>query len=199
MGVVGLPQQMIPSQQLQRSPVDSELCPVCGDKVSGYHYGLLTCESCKVRYWSLIFLCSMNDLWSLQGFFKRTVQNKKQYQCSADKTCTVDKTCRKRCPSCRFNKCLAQGMKMEGTVTTVSPSTIGYNWPKRYGPHQLSACLLPSNRADSLLWSLISRRHHRYLPFHLTDSIRITLVRFCIAAIIDYQWVTIIDYQWVIG
>lgn len=26
-----------------------ELCPVCGDKVSGYHYGLLTCESCKVR------------------------------------------------------------------------------------------------------------------------------------------------------
>ncbi|GAB0192875.1 nuclear receptor subfamily 5 group A member 2 [Grus japonensis] len=27
-----------------------ELCPVCGDKVSGYHYGLLTCESCKVLY-----------------------------------------------------------------------------------------------------------------------------------------------------
>lgn len=27
-----------------------ELCPVCGDKVSGYHYGLLTCESCKVSY-----------------------------------------------------------------------------------------------------------------------------------------------------
>lgn len=26
-----------------------ELCPVCSDKVSGYHYGLLTCESCKVR------------------------------------------------------------------------------------------------------------------------------------------------------
>lgn len=27
-----------------------ELCPVCGDKVSGYHYGLLTCESCKVGF-----------------------------------------------------------------------------------------------------------------------------------------------------
>lgn len=27
-----------------------ELCPVCGDKVSGYHYGLLTCESCKVCF-----------------------------------------------------------------------------------------------------------------------------------------------------
>lgn len=29
-----------------------ELCPVCGDKVSGYHYGLLTCESCKVRFFT---------------------------------------------------------------------------------------------------------------------------------------------------
>ena len=27
-----------------------ELCPVCGDKVSGYHYGLQTCESCKGTY-----------------------------------------------------------------------------------------------------------------------------------------------------
>jgi hypothetical protein len=24
-----------------------DLCPVCNDKVSGYHYGLQTCESCK--------------------------------------------------------------------------------------------------------------------------------------------------------
>lgn len=30
-------------------PELEEPCPVCGDKVSGYHYGLLTCESCKVR------------------------------------------------------------------------------------------------------------------------------------------------------
>ena len=36
----------------------NDLCPICGDSVSGYHYGLLTCESCK-------------------GFFKRTVQNRK--------------------------------------------------------------------------------------------------------------------------
>ncbi|KAK4873380.1 hypothetical protein RN001_015409 [Aquatica leii] len=54
-----------------------ELCPVCGDKVSGYHYGLLTCESCK-------------------GFFKRTVQNKKVYTCVAERSCHIDKTQRKR-------------------------------------------------------------------------------------------------------
>ena len=72
-----------------------ELCPVCGDKVSGYHYGLLTCESCK-------------------GFFKRTVQNKKVYTCVADRSCVIDKTQRKRCPYCRFQKCLDVGMKLEG-------------------------------------------------------------------------------------
>ncbi|XP_034475529.1 nuclear hormone receptor FTZ-F1-like, partial [Drosophila innubila] len=71
-----------------------ELCPVCGDKVSGYHYGLLTCESCK-------------------GFFKRTVQNKKVYTCIAERTCHIDKTQRKRCPYCRYQKCLDVGMKLE--------------------------------------------------------------------------------------
>ncbi|XP_034058625.1 nuclear receptor subfamily 5 group A member 2-like [Gymnodraco acuticeps] len=71
-----------------------ELCPVCGDQVSGYHYGLLTCESCK-------------------GFFKRTVQNNKQYVCAEQQECTIDRGQRKRCPSCRFLKCLHVGMRLE--------------------------------------------------------------------------------------
>nr|XP_046231438.1 nuclear receptor subfamily 5 group A member 2-like [Scatophagus argus] len=71
-----------------------EVCPVCGDKVSGYHYGLLTCESCK-------------------GFFKRTVQNNKKYICAESQECRIDKTQRKRCPFCRFQKCLYVGMRLE--------------------------------------------------------------------------------------
>lgn len=35
--------------ELKRHELE-DLCPVCGDKVSGYHYGLLTCESCKVFF-----------------------------------------------------------------------------------------------------------------------------------------------------
>lgn len=63
----------------QNNPFSEEHCPVCGDRVSGYHYGLLTCESCK-------------------GFFKRTVQNKKPYICiSGDRDCVIDKAQRKRC------------------------------------------------------------------------------------------------------
>lgn len=36
-----------PCDQTDLKDCIEELCPVCGDKVSGYHYGLLTCESCK--------------------------------------------------------------------------------------------------------------------------------------------------------
>merc|ERR1719350_2749911 len=87
-GVIGTSEQPDTKDGLE------ECCPVCGDKVSGYHYGLLTCESCK-------------------GFFKRTVQNKKVYTCVADRSCVIDKTQRKRCPYCRFQKCLDVGMKLE--------------------------------------------------------------------------------------
>ncbi len=95
--VVGQSDSSNNSQQPSSDSKDGleELCPVCGDKVSGYHYGLLTCESCK-------------------GFFKRTVQNKKVYTCVADRSCVIDKTQRKRCPYCRFQKCLDVGMKLEG-------------------------------------------------------------------------------------
>jgi len=67
---------------------------VCGDKISGFHYGIFSCESCK-------------------GFFKRTVQNKKNYVCLRGAGCPVAIATRKKCPACRFDKCLKQGMKLE--------------------------------------------------------------------------------------
>ncbi|XP_051994893.1 nuclear receptor subfamily 5 group A member 2-like [Xyrauchen texanus] len=86
------------SRELKPDPdgraTQEEGCPVCGDRVSGYHYGLLTCESCK-------------------GFFKRSVQNKKHYTCAERQCCPMDLAQRKRCPFCRFQKCLAVGMKRE--------------------------------------------------------------------------------------
>ncbi|XP_026116742.1 nuclear receptor subfamily 5 group A member 2-like [Carassius auratus] len=86
------------SQELKPDPdgraTQKEGCPVCGDRVSGYHYGLLTCESCK-------------------GFFKRSVQNNKRYTCADAQCCPMDPAQRKRCPYCRFQKCLAVGMKKE--------------------------------------------------------------------------------------
>ncbi|XP_050532133.1 nuclear hormone receptor FTZ-F1 beta isoform X2 [Daktulosphaira vitifoliae] len=79
----------ISRQQLINSP-----CPICGDKISGFHYGIFSCESCK-------------------GFFKRTVQNHKNYVCLHGSACLITIATRKKCPACRFDKCLNMGMKLE--------------------------------------------------------------------------------------
>merc|ERR1712223_119857 len=79
----------ISRQQLINSP-----CPVCGDKISGFYDGIFSCEICK-------------------GFFKRTVQNKKNYQCLRGASCPISIATRKKCPACRFDKCLKTGMKLE--------------------------------------------------------------------------------------
>uniref|UniRef100_A0A0K8T693 Nuclear hormone receptor FTZ-F1 beta n=1 Tax=Lygus hesperus TaxID=30085 RepID=A0A0K8T693_LYGHE len=86
---VGLASPGISRQQLINSP-----CPICGDKISGFHYGIFSCESCK-------------------GFFKRTVQNRKNYVCLRGSSCPVTIATRKKCPACRFEKCLSMGMKLE--------------------------------------------------------------------------------------
>ena len=70
-------------------------CAVCGDKSTGKHYWVSTCEGCK-------------------SFFKPTVRNSTSYTCRGNNNCTVDRDNRSRCPSCRFQKCLNTGMKKEG-------------------------------------------------------------------------------------
>uniref|UniRef100_A0AAR2ITH1 Retinoic acid receptor RXR n=1 Tax=Pygocentrus nattereri TaxID=42514 RepID=A0AAR2ITH1_PYGNA len=70
------------------------LCAICGDRSSGKHYGVYSCEGCK-------------------GFFKRTVRKDLSYTCRDNKDCMVDKRQRNRCQYCRYQKCLAMGMKRE--------------------------------------------------------------------------------------
>uniref|UniRef100_A0A8C2FTY4 Retinoic acid receptor RXR n=1 Tax=Cyprinus carpio TaxID=7962 RepID=A0A8C2FTY4_CYPCA len=70
------------------------LCAICGDRSSGKHYGVYSCEGCK-------------------GFFKRTVRKDLSYTCRDSKDCLVDKRQRNRCQYCRYQKCLAMGMKRE--------------------------------------------------------------------------------------
>uniref|UniRef100_A0A1A8NJI0 Retinoic acid receptor RXR n=1 Tax=Nothobranchius pienaari TaxID=704102 RepID=A0A1A8NJI0_9TELE len=70
------------------------LCSICGDRSSGKHYGVYSCEGCK-------------------GFFKRTVRKDLTYTCRDNKECLIDKRQRNRCQYCRYQKCLAMGMKRE--------------------------------------------------------------------------------------
>lgn len=81
------------SQGIESQPTS---CVICGDKATGHHYGVTSCEGCK-------------------GFFKRTVQNKKIYTCrNLSKDCPIDKRHRNRCQYCRFQKCIIAGMLKEG-------------------------------------------------------------------------------------
>ncbi|XP_078422906.1 retinoic acid receptor RXR-alpha-B-like isoform X1 [Cetorhinus maximus] len=70
------------------------VCAICGDRSSGKHYGVYSCEGCK-------------------GFFKRTVRKDLTYTCRDSKDCIIDKRQRNRCQYCRYQKCLASGMKRE--------------------------------------------------------------------------------------
>lgn len=71
------------------------LCQVCGDKASGFHYGVHSCEGCK-------------------GFFRRSIQQKIQYRpCSKNQQCPIMRINRNRCQYCRLKKCVAVGMSRD--------------------------------------------------------------------------------------
>ncbi|KAJ3625444.1 hypothetical protein MTP99_016013 [Tenebrio molitor] len=72
------------------------LCRVCGDKASGFHYGVHSCEGCK-------------------GFFRRSIQQKIQYRpCTKNQQCSILRINRNRCQYCRLKKCIAVGMSRDG-------------------------------------------------------------------------------------
>ncbi|XP_055352848.1 retinoic acid receptor RXR-alpha-B-like isoform X2 [Paramacrobiotus metropolitanus] len=74
--------------------ISKHLCSICGDRASGKHYGVFSCEGCK-------------------GFFKRTVRKDLTYACREERSCIVDKRQRNRCQYCRYQKCLEMGMRRE--------------------------------------------------------------------------------------
>ncbi|XP_049621957.1 nuclear receptor ROR-gamma [Suncus etruscus] len=69
-------------------------CKICGDKSSGIHYGVITCEGCK-------------------GFFRRSQHCNVAYSCTRQQNCPIDRTSRNRCQHCRLQKCLALGMSRD--------------------------------------------------------------------------------------
>ncbi|XP_061632073.1 nuclear receptor ROR-alpha A isoform X2 [Phyllopteryx taeniolatus] len=79
---------------VQRAQIEVIPCKICGDKSSGVHYGVITCEGCK-------------------GFFRRSQLPTVSYSCSRQSNCTIDRSSRNRCQHCRLQKCLAQGMSRD--------------------------------------------------------------------------------------
>lgn len=79
----------------KQNPDGHILCKICGDKASGFHYGVFSCEGCK-------------------GFFRRSVRQNLVYKpCSTPKRCLIMRISRNRCQYCRMQRCLDTGMSHE--------------------------------------------------------------------------------------
>ncbi len=101
---------------------EPEQCKVCGDYASGVHFGVLTCEGCKVREINSPQtgqkLCMIG---LFQGFFKRNHRDgvlggdskSTPLTCNRDQKCEINVASRNSCRSCRYRKCLAAGMSRE--------------------------------------------------------------------------------------
>ncbi|XP_040843395.1 peroxisome proliferator-activated receptor alpha [Ochotona curzoniae] len=119
-------------------------CRICGDKASGYHYGVHACEGCK-------------------GFFRRTIRLKLAYD-KCDRSCKIVKKNRNKCQYCRFHKCLAVGM---------SHNAIRFGRMPRSEKAKLKAEILTCEQEDegpgsADLRSLARRIYEAYLKnFHM--------------------------------
>ncbi|CAF4950911.1 unnamed protein product [Rotaria sp. Silwood1] len=83
------------NQPIKKSePFPFGKCLICHDIATGVHYGVITCEGCK-------------------GFFKRSITQGVSNQCLFGNKCIVTIGTRNRCKSCRFNRCIEQGMSMD--------------------------------------------------------------------------------------
>ncbi|KAJ8374696.1 hypothetical protein SKAU_G00052760 [Synaphobranchus kaupii] len=79
-------------------------CSVCGDKSSGKHYGVFTCEGCK-------------------SFFKRSIRRNLSYTCRSNRDCQIDQHHRNQCQYCRLKKCFRVGMRKEAVQRGRIPPT----------------------------------------------------------------------------
>ncbi|XP_037907407.1 nuclear receptor subfamily 2 group E member 1-like isoform X1 [Hermetia illucens] len=78
------------------------LCKVCGDRASGKHYGVPSCDGCR-------------------GFFKRSIRRNLQYVCKEGGKCMIDVMRRNQCQACRFSKCLLVNMRREAVQHERAP------------------------------------------------------------------------------
>ncbi|XP_053382745.1 uncharacterized protein LOC123539582 isoform X3 [Mercenaria mercenaria] len=90
----------VPQQASDWTPLSSELppCRICGDKASGLHYGVNTCEACK-------------------AFFRRTLKKSTvKFQCTCtpeEKALGTDEPRKTTCPKCRYERCIKTGMSKD--------------------------------------------------------------------------------------
>merc|ERR1712176_1060146 len=78
-----------------------EMCIICGDKSTGFNYGVLSCEGCK-------------------AFYRRSITHANKtsvYTCQKNNNCDMFTSGRRKCQACRYRKCVESGMRDLGRFT----------------------------------------------------------------------------------
>nr|KAG5706160.1 hypothetical protein BaRGS_025782 [Batillaria attramentaria] len=70
--------------------IEEELCRICGDRASGYHYNALSCEGCK-------------------GFFRRSITKTANYVCKYGGNCEMDMWMRRKCQALPLSDDVGKG------------------------------------------------------------------------------------------
>lgn len=146
-----------PSADRPRTRPQEELCLVCGDRASGYHYNALACEGCK-------------------GFFRRSVTKNKNlsYVCKYGGHCEIDMYMRRKCQACRLKKCCDVGMKAECVVPEEQCIR------KRMAKREQRTEHIPS--PDNASTSSQSRQHHLSGGSTCDDTSQINGIAYSIGA-----------------
>ncbi|XP_033212486.1 nuclear receptor subfamily 2 group E member 1-like [Belonocnema kinseyi] len=114
------------------------LCKVCGDKASGKHYGVPSCDGCR-------------------GFFKRSIRRYARnldYVCKENGRCIVDVSRRNQCQACRFTKCLQVNMKRDAVQ-------------HERAPRSTSSLVAAARRTPSALYQGVPHVYHPgSAPYH---------------------------------
>ncbi|EGT38250.1 hypothetical protein CAEBREN_24070 [Caenorhabditis brenneri] len=85
-----------------RTPKEKSKCSICLEEGDGYHFGAEACKACA-------------------AFFRRSVTQKKSYQCRGNDDCDITINIRCMCRACRFTKCIEMGMNPAGVQQRQEP------------------------------------------------------------------------------
>ncbi|KAK3082888.1 hypothetical protein FSP39_008096 [Pinctada imbricata] len=136
---------------------DTVLCRVCGDKASGFHYGVHACEGCK-------------------GFFRRSIQQKIQYRpCLKNQQCNIMRVNRNRCQYCRLKKCIAVGMSKDavrfGRVPKKEKARIIEQMHKSSIQSQTNQMMTMIQNTQDLIQAIVAA--HQQTSLMSLDSVRL--------------------------
>lgn len=89
----------IPNDEIEeivdsRKKIKLDKCKICGDKSSGNHYGVSSCDGCE-------------------RFFLRTKLKNQTYRCFLGQNCLITPQNRINCKACRYQRCIEAGMFIE--------------------------------------------------------------------------------------